>query len=330
MVAPCGCCGRQMRSPVRVKRVPAAVPRNGFTLVELLVVMFIISVLIALLLPALAAAHRLALATDCASNERQIYMSYAEYASDNLEFCPVSYLPWEGTAKDGSPLQPFGNVYPWEWNYGNIPYLTNRPWGPNVSYSSPDCTVNLPAVYICPVAAALDPGDMNLTYPGGGGFVIPSYAADSDYYIDQNNNGKWYDPKLDAPRLVYSPILSYPVPNPTVNSADAGLLYELNTPAMINTYGGGWPYAWWKTGGPSQWWNFGDGSPLGTVGTIWAPWLFGFFHGGSASQIAGAGGPVDMSAYDEVGDEQNVTFFDGHVALQTWSQIWGAGGSMSP
>ena len=311
--------------------------RGGFTLVELLVVIFIISALVALLLPALAAAHRLALAIDCANNERQIYMSYAEYATENEGFCPPNYIPYNNSD--------FGNTDPRKWNYANVPYLTNKPFiNVNATYAPPYTSSNvyyhLPQVYICPVAAELDPGNMGLTYSDGS-FAIPSYAANSDFYIDQDNNGKVYDPKLDAPRLVYSPTLPHPVPNPLVNPASAGLLYEVGTPAMMNTYGG-LPYTYWKTGGPASWWGFGYYQTPGTVGSLWRPWTFGFFHGGAAAEIeAGVGGGAatyNMAAYGEVGDSQNVTFFDGHVALQTYDEIWGtlladgnrAAGSISP
>ncbi len=62
--------------------------QNGFTLIELLVVISIISVLIALLLPALARARSAANTMLCASNQQQIGVAMFGWAGDHQGFAP--------------------------------------------------------------------------------------------------------------------------------------------------------------------------------------------------------------------------------------------------
>jgi prepilin-type N-terminal cleavage/methylation domain-containing protein/prepilin-type processing-associated H-X9-DG protein len=57
--------------------------RLGFTLIELLVVISIVSLLIAILLPALGAARKRATALQCLTNQRQCAMLITQYANDN-------------------------------------------------------------------------------------------------------------------------------------------------------------------------------------------------------------------------------------------------------
>ena len=61
---------------------------NGFTLVELLAVVGIISVLVALLLPALGRAREQARTVVCASNLRQIGLGFVMYATENGQWFP--------------------------------------------------------------------------------------------------------------------------------------------------------------------------------------------------------------------------------------------------
>jgi prepilin-type N-terminal cleavage/methylation domain-containing protein len=68
--------------------------RAGFTLVELLTVVAIISILIALLLPAVIGARRAAQAVACASNMRQIYNAMVAYAVDNRDVLPWAELSY--------------------------------------------------------------------------------------------------------------------------------------------------------------------------------------------------------------------------------------------
>jgi prepilin-type N-terminal cleavage/methylation domain-containing protein len=67
--------------------------REHFTLIELLVVVAIIAVLVSLLVPALSGAREQAQLVVCASNQKQIYLGIAVYASDFDSFLPPA-LPY--------------------------------------------------------------------------------------------------------------------------------------------------------------------------------------------------------------------------------------------
>src|SRR5687768_13880941 len=74
--------------------------RNGFTLVELLVVIGIIAVLVGILLPTLNRAREAARRTKCLANLRSLGQMITMYANQNKGAIPI------GVSADGSKFKP--------------------------------------------------------------------------------------------------------------------------------------------------------------------------------------------------------------------------------
>lgn len=91
-----------------------AAPNGGFTLVELLVVVAIISILAAMLLPAISRSKATAKRINCLSNLHQMATAAHIYVEDNAEFYPIAYqdgtingnsasIAWDLTTIAGNP-----------------------------------------------------------------------------------------------------------------------------------------------------------------------------------------------------------------------------------
>ena len=110
---------RDLQADFCVRRHAASAPlRAGFTLIELLVVVAIISILAALLLPALKAARESAYSAKCLSNLKQVGAAALMYADDN-----------EGKSPEcgGDAGQIVVNGYPWcKWLDGVFTYVGNK------------------------------------------------------------------------------------------------------------------------------------------------------------------------------------------------------------
>jgi prepilin-type N-terminal cleavage/methylation domain-containing protein/prepilin-type processing-associated H-X9-DG protein len=101
--------------------------KHSFTLIELLVVIAIISILAAMLLPALNKARDTAKKINCVSNLKQIGLAFAFYSSDNKGYVP----PLNSWAIGINP-NPHNPGYTWIWlvkDYLNSPqswYCSSR------------------------------------------------------------------------------------------------------------------------------------------------------------------------------------------------------------
>ncbi len=186
--------------------------RHGFTLVELLVVIAIISVLAAMLLPALEKARESGVQTACASQMRQLALGLQGYADGNSGFAPPS-------SYDAPPTTPlYGSTGKLYWNNLLKPYVGD---------ATPDwCSDYSPMgeVFFCPNSWYLPTQKTKYT---SGGRVSGLYTG-----IGYNNcglgNSVWphtqnlnriqqpsrilfiTDTKRDDPTLPYIAMLWYP------------------------------------------------------------------------------------------------------------------------
>lgn len=115
---------------------------SGFTLVELLVVIAVITILSVLLLPALSKARSRAEAILCLSNTRQLFLAWQFYADDHDELLPYN-VGMNGSAFRTN-LNWVDNVMTWDLSSDNTNPATikNASLGSYVSGST--------AIYRCP------------------------------------------------------------------------------------------------------------------------------------------------------------------------------------
>ena len=73
--------------------------RSGFTLIELLVVIAIIAILASMLLPALGRAKEEGKKALCKANLKQVHLVWEMYASDNDDYYPFTWDPFQPTPR---------------------------------------------------------------------------------------------------------------------------------------------------------------------------------------------------------------------------------------
>lgn len=108
--------------------MPVIRHRKAFTLVELLVVIGIISVLIAILLPALNGARKEANRFKCQSNLRQLMLATTMYINDGKGQLP--FCSWNLNADDT-------NAYPFNWLFEDLTHRAGEAGDLSGSWTSP-------------------------------------------------------------------------------------------------------------------------------------------------------------------------------------------------
>ncbi|MBW3622228.1 MAG: prepilin-type N-terminal cleavage/methylation domain-containing protein [Armatimonadetes bacterium] len=121
---------------------------EGFTLVELLVVIGVVGILASLLMPAFSTARERARQVHCASNQRQLAVAFNNYATDWDGVLPRWWTPSGGPANSTLGLQSGQR----DWAVDTLPYVVNerlyicpskyliRGYGANLWLATPDGT----------------------------------------------------------------------------------------------------------------------------------------------------------------------------------------------
>ncbi len=120
--------------------------RRGFTLVELLVVIAIISILMAMLLPALKKARDMAKQIHCLNNLKNLGSACTFYSMDYDSWLPAAL--WQKTADSST------RWFEWDWSLPALGYVKGKSGTGGIGQVSPSTGIRCD--YACPVVQKAD------------------------------------------------------------------------------------------------------------------------------------------------------------------------------
>lgn len=207
--------------------------RCGFTLVELVVVIAVISVLIALLLPSVQSAREVARRMQCTNNLLQIGIALENYAASNRVY-PPGVVDFQG------PITNDPTGYRFGWGARILPFLEHRNIYNHLNFqlgafadgNRTATDANLQS-YLCPST----PNSQNMSYAG--------CHNDAEKAIDADDNGVFF---LNS-RIARAELIDGPATTIFVGEARGSIVY------------GGWAMGTAATLRNAGWGVNGEGSP---------------------------------------------------------------------
>lgn len=262
-----------------MRRKPAIL-HKAFTIIELLVVISIISLLIAILLPALVKAREAARAALCMTNLRQVGQSLAMYSSE-LDAIP----PGETYTSSGSVIKWFNST----WDARLMPYFIGQSWESAIANGGTTYSVAKekgPKILACP---SDNVPRLRTTE------AIRSYGANRGYF--SGSKQKWSGVFTRATGVVNGNNIDL---SPSTNWVSVN---DILSPSNTVTFADGWRPASSNAGG------YNSGHQV--VGS-------GYFSVANAQCLptfdakSNGTGIKNISSYAH-SDSANFAFFDGHV-----------------
>lgn len=159
---------------------------NGFTLIELLVVISIVSLLMAILLPALGKARDAARAVECATRLKQLYMINVAYAADYDDHLPPLYSATGNNWTWATQIAPRVVTHP-KFSVGQFAMLKYNNGNTSAIQITESRRIGYASLLSCPVAVVKYQGPPLITI---------SYGRSYHFYDDAAGN-QWYN----APRM---------------------------------------------------------------------------------------------------------------------------------